>query len=661
MIKRNSLITEMLIISLIATTIVVFSITTISVLNSNKTIKDQYLNTSKNACEMINTVVEDFSEEINFITEQMASDNQLINALESQDTLKLESLLININSNLDESENIFISKIEDNSYFKILVDANNIARDFSFGKKGEAYSENLQAALSNQTRTSYPSQSPISKRTVLLSTTPIRLSNGDKYAMCYARHLDAKLQNIIKNFKIGTTGYAYIMKTSNGEMVVHPDSTVNWNLNAADLNLPPKTFNKNNRGDKAITYQYKGKEKTLLPYVNEELDYTVMGSFENGEIQNHALATIQLNVITSVIALIVLGIIIIRVFTLKLAPLGQSEQVLKKISEGNLTETIKIVKGENEISQLSRNLDKTTSKIRSLIAETSNSIAQVQLGSNELSKASVHINNGASSQAASVEEIATSIEEINATVEQNAQNALENMQMANTISNDMDILIKSNEESVKQANNMHNSLSNIAELSSRIKLLSLNAAIESSQAGDFGKGFGVIATEIRKLAEHSQTLNDQISEIGDDLLEKANNTQEICNRIVPLINKNSNSSNEIYAASNEQRSSMGQINTSINELNNIAQSNTSTSEELNASAEELNQQTEQLLKTISFFKTGNDNISIKKNIKPIKEVQPVIIDKAKAINPNQEKPKSKNNKNNKVELELHLSEEYETF
>lgn len=604
MIKKNSLVSEILLLLLIALAGSILTITAFNVYDSNKVINKEYLNNAKNACVMVNAIMEDFSEEINFITDEMAMDSDLVKALETDNMLKAHEVLMKLHNHLDGTENVFISKIVDDNYLEIIVASNRKAEGFIFAKPGEDYHENLVAALKNTTATSKPSLSPVTTRTVLLSTSPVRLNNDtEKYVMCYAQYLNAKLYDIISNFTIGNKGYAYIMRTDNGQMIAHPDTSLNWNITANDLELPSETFNVNNKANRAVNYIYKGKDKTVLPYVNEKLDFTVMGSFENDEVRGFMYDTIRANIIAILVILIVLSYVIIRVFTKKLAPLSEAEQVLKQISEGDLTQKVTINKGNNEITRLSASLDQTAEQIRNLIGETINSTAQLKIGSDELSKASSQINNGAASQAASVEEIATSIEEVNATVEQNAQNAQDNMEMTQEISAGMETLVNSNEEAVKQAKQMSSSLTNIAELATEIKLLSLNAAIESSQAGEFGKGFGVIATEIRKLAEHTQVLNDQISEIGTELFDKAQESQEICQRIVPLIVKNSDSSNEIVVASNEQRSSMGQISNAINELNRIAQSNTSTSEELSASAEELNQQTNQLTELVSFFKT----------------------------------------------------------
>lgn len=109
----------------------------------------------------------------------------------------------------------------------------------------------------------------------------------------------------------------------------------------------------------------------------------------------------------------------------------------------------------------------------------------------------------------------------------------------------------------------------IDNIASQTNLLAINASIEAANAGEFGKGFGVVANEVRKLAAISHSISKEINESTQQAVAKSLRTQTSFDDIVPLIEKNSHLSKTINLTANSQKNDISAISLDINELDKI--------------------------------------------------------------------------------------------
>ena len=115
----------------------------------------------------------------------------------------------------------------------------------------------------------------------------------------------------------------------------------------------------------------------------------------------------------------------------------------------------------------------------------------------------------------------------------------------------------------------------------------------------------MVASEVRKLAERSQTAAGEISRLAVNSVEVAEKAGGLLTRLVPDINQTAQLVQEISAASSEQDTGARQINAALQQLDLIIQENAQASEEMAATSEELAGQAERLLRAVAFFKTND--------------------------------------------------------
>ena len=209
---------------------------------------------------------------------------------------------------------------------------------------------------------------------------------------------------------------------------------------------------------------------------------------------------------------------------------------------------------------------------------------------------------GANNQAAASEEISTSMEIMISRIQQNSKNAQDTEKIAIRAATGMQEGNDSTRALIQSMNNIVQKISIIGEIAIQTNLLAINAAIEASRYGIQGKGFGVVAAEIKKLAERSQIAAKEINELSALVLHQAQETWTKQLDIIPDIEHTAILVQQIAALSLEQKLSSEEINHGIQQLNTVTQQNAESSFELSVSSKNISKQAENLKKLISYFK-----------------------------------------------------------
>ncbi|MGQ5525676.1 methyl-accepting chemotaxis protein, partial [Chitinimonas sp. PSY-7] len=198
---------------------------------------------------------------------------------------------------------------------------------------------------------------------------------------------------------------------------------------------------------------------------------------------------------------------------------------------------------------------------------------QVAITAQVLSEASAE-------QATGIEETSASMEQMSASVMQNADNAITTNDIANQAAQEASYSGQAVADTVLAMKSIAQKISIINEIASQTNLLALNAAIKAARAGNNGKGFAVVATEVRNLAERSQSAANEIGGLTETSVDLAERAGKALIDMVPSINRTSGLVNEIAAASGEQSTSINQIKSAIDQLSDHTQHNAAAAEEL---------------------------------------------------------------------------------
>lgn len=294
--------------------------------------------------------------------------------------------------------------------------------------------------------------------------------------------------------------------------------------------------------------------------------------------------------------------------------------ILNEMAEGNFSvhsERDEYYIGEFE--QLMRSMKKINRGLSELLLRISRSADNVAAGSEQVSSGSQNLAQGTTEQAASVEELTGMMSEISDQAYRNsrdAQEASEKAQMvkenATESSRSMQEMVKAMAEISGKSGEIRKIVKTIEDFSFQTNILALNAAVEAARAGDRGKGFSVVANEVRSLANQSSAASKSTAALIQSSLQAVENGRKIANEtdnalaeVVSGIDNVSELLFHITDASSKQFDANRQVTENINLISEVVQTNSATAEECAAASEELASQAQLLKELVSHFKLAD--------------------------------------------------------
>lgn len=276
-------------------------------------------------------------------------------------------------------------------------------------------------------------------------------------------------------------------------------------------------------------------------------------------------------------------------------------KVLHKLSEGEITVNIPQVP-DDELGLVIRKIKTLRDQLALTLNKVYEMVDNLTVASRDLSASSQSISQGATEQASSTEEVSSSMEEMVANIHQNSDHSKKAAELSEKMAEGAQDIVEAAGNSQEKIKEIAKKIGIINEIAFQTNILALNAAVEAARAGENGKGFGVVAVEVGKLADRSKEAAAEIEELARTSVEVIHDAGILIDEIAPTIGTNAQMVNSISNASEEQILGAEQINDAIQQLNEITQQNAAASEEIATSSEELNAQSEALMDALSFFK-----------------------------------------------------------
>ena len=326
---------------------------------------------------------------------------------------------------------------------------------------------------------------------------------------------------------------------------------------------------------------------------------------------------------------------------------------MEKFADGDLTVSLEVTK-DDSIGKLFKGFNLAIQKINDIITKLSEASLATASASTEISSSAEEMAAGSQEQSAQTSEIASAVEQMNKTIvdtTKNATVAAENAKGAGqkaieggkVVSQTIEGMNRISDVVSKSAKTVYmlgqNSdkigeiISVIDDIADQTNLLALNAAIEAARAGEQGRGFAVVADEVRKLAERTtkatKEIADMIKQIQHDTGEAVSSMQQgtkevevgkqlvheagdVLKEIITSSQKVSDTIVQVAAASEEQSSASEEIRNNIEGISNITNEASKGIQQIARAAEDLNMLTINLQDLVNKFKLDSA-LDIKNN------------------------------------------------
>ncbi|MBA6390686.1 methyl-accepting chemotaxis protein [Colwellia sp. BRX10-3] len=466
---------------------------------------------------------------------------------------------------------------------------------------------------------------------VVTSALVVKNNQGDIVGVQGLDVTLSTLTDILSNTKLGESGYLILIDDS-GTVLADAKTPENNFKNIKDLSSPLFSILQKTPDLHHFSTEHLGAGVNVASYYSKALKWRFIGVIHSDEIFAPAYSMSQT---ITVIALIMVTLFIAIGFWLAnriVQPINRVAEGLRDIAQGdgNLTKRLEII-GKDEVSELAQWFNQFLDSIHQLVVdiktcastlnmaanESGIQIADVKAVSHQQEESIDNVNNLIATMADIAHQTSNDCQDSSTTIMKTEEYSKKGISLISVTVSEVSLLNESLSESSQsmkslelESENITKILDVIRSIAEQTNLLALNAAIEAARAGEQGRGFAVVADEVRTLAQRSRGATEEIDTVLMNLLEK---TRVVSQQMGVNVDQSKQTIEKIEQANqsfNEISSLVGQMKENISRITQAADQQCSSSDLINDNISGINQSAKGIVNTADTLADGSNDLLI---------------------------------------------------